>query len=792
MNVQIIGRCVIFGFCLIVSTTFAQQVDRVELGRLQTGAMVSFVRAVGGEWGIEISGGTAPRLTQQKPAQIEIFRNEENVRQLASGYQSVQKENNLIVARANVFSGSNSEFDVEDRWKISDAVLALNRKVRVTSTEDSTGFFSAIRLSTEPTVKWEGVNYLAPGLLYGEPHTNPRALGGSLYYNVKYFSIREDYLSAPMFGLSFHDGYWVAALDLAPNGATTMSETTAPATTPVIDGQIQFGALGAHEGTRGGIEFGFWLPGTTNEFSGGFFGGGQRTSNVIPVVRRRYHPVKAGFSQSYQVGFRFSKSESFRDMERDAWRWAWQSLNPKITPVDVEAVRHTLIDHLADRVLVVDGRAGIPFVIDAVSGKPGSFRPALMAQMFREFNAERGVSPHQNQELIDWAKSIGIDIDPEAAELDIWPMIVIGFCGKHVEVAEQLLLESDRDSGPRGQRLRKLGEMILESLIRIVPVSPPCGEGFDIRTGKPSAVHGGTAFTLRSWAEDMRMMIDLIRRERSHGHQYPEWFNWVKFYSDWLLTQQRKDGSFPMTWQDSTGAVKEGTTGVTSYAAVPLLVRMSEETGDKNYLTSAIRTADYIWTNFGSKCVFLGATGTPNVADKESGMLSTEAFLALYENTKENKWLEYAKTAGDYTESWIWIWNVPMPIGAKYADLGWKPGVPTIGVNGIGSNDIGGVDQYLDWAVPTYARLYKYTHDKHYLDVARILLHGTKAMLAIPGRTYDLKGPGWQQEHWRMGPIRGIGAHRTWLPWISVNHLHGITGLEEFDPVLYQQLSKGN
>ena len=48
-----------------------------------------------------------------------------------------------------------------------------------------------------------------------------------------------------------------------------------------------------------------------------------------------------------------------------------------MTPVDLEVVRRTLIDHLADRVLTVEDRAGIPFVIDAVSGKPGSFRPAL-------------------------------------------------------------------------------------------------------------------------------------------------------------------------------------------------------------------------------------------------------------------------------------------------------------------------------------------------------------------------------------------------------------------------------
>ena len=74
---------------------------------------------------------------------------------------------------------------------------------------------------------------------------------------------------------------------------------------------------------------------------------------------------------------------------------------------------------------------------------------------------------------------------------------------------------------------------------------------------------------------------------------------------------------------------------------------------------------------------------------------------------------------------------------------------------------------------------------------ARILLLNTKSMLALPGRTYDLRGPGWQQEHWSMSGTRGFGTHRSWLPWVSVNHLHGITGLEELDPALYQRLVKG-
>jgi hypothetical protein len=525
------------------------------------------------------------------------------------------------------------------------------------------------------------------------------------------------------------------------------------------------------------------------------------------------------------VAFRFGQGESFNGMERNAWRWAWQTLKPKTRPIDVESARKALLDHMADQTIVYEGRAGIPFVIDAQSGRPGSFRPAFVLrgrggapagppagaqpaggrgnpaaaggrgnapQGAPAANATAQVGPSgsrpavDTQELAAWAKTIGIDMDPNAAELNIWANIVIGFCGKHVEVAKQFLQESDRDPGPRGQRFRQLGNQIMDSLVRIVPMSPfLSGEGFNIRTGKLNAGAG-----LRSLSEDMRMLIDMLRYEKAHGRQHPEWFAWGKAYADALLKIQKDDGSFPSGWT-ATGEPRPGAT-VTSYAPGAFLVRMTEETGDKKYLDSAIRECEYVWANLASKSLYLGATGG-DVSDKEAGMLTLESFLSLYENTKDQKWLERAKAAGDYTETWIRVWNLPMPIGADPAGLGWKPGVPTIGANGIAANVPGEVDQYLDWSAPAYVKLYKYTNDAHYLDVARILLHDTKAMTALPGRTYDLKGPGWQQEHWRFGPgARGIGAHRTWLPWISVNHVHSITGIEEIDKALYQRLAKGN
>jgi hypothetical protein len=289
----------------------------------------------------------------------------------------------------------------------------------------------------------------------------------------------------------------------------------------------------------------------------------------------------------------------------------------------------------------------------------------------------------------------------------------------------------------------------------------------------------------------MSTMVDVIRREQSHGRQHPEWTAWVKGFAEWLLTAQRPDGSFPEGFEGSTGKSRSDSGG-TTYAGVPFLVRMSRDSDGGKYLEAAIRAANFVWSTYGIDGVYVGATGG-DVADKESGMLSMQAFLDLYGATKDRTWLDRAKSAADYTESYIWLWNVPMPTGLADSELGWKHGVSTVGVTGIASNVPGEVDEYLDWAAPIYAQLSKATGDEHYMDVARILVFNTKSMLALPGRTYDLLGPGWQQEHWRMGPnVRGIGAHRTWLPWISVNHIASIVGLEETDPALYQRMIAGN
>lgn len=732
-----LSRCMVLYFFLAGSCLFAQGADRVELGHLQTGPTVNFVRSAAGEWGIEITGGATPTISQNKPARLEVFRAEDDIQQLAAGYKTIQKSTAGIDARAEV-KYDRVVFRIVDHWSVLGSVLSVHRKVNVVGNSPG-GFDSTITFEVAPSIGWSDVSYMAPGALYGDPTYNgDRSPGGTLNYAGHHFFMREDILPAPLFALSFRNGTSVTVLDPSPRGDSTMEETKLTQAV-MTDARFQFGALGAWQKDNSPVEFGFWFPGTIN----GIYMGGP--PDAKERTARRYHPIVAGVTHTYEVSFRFGRDESFRDMTRNDWRWAWNTLKPPVYYIDVEQMRRVLIDHLESQAATIDGRTAIPFVMSTVTDK------------------------------LQWN----------------WTMAAMGFVGKNIECADQLLREGDRDHTERGQKMRQTGLAVIASMINALPTVPLQATGYDLATGKPYD-HIWLAPWLRNATEDMRVLMRAYRRERALGREHPEWFNWVKSYVDWLIQQQREDGSFPRRWKAGSSEVAEPT-GTTSYAPVPLLVMMSEETGDPKYQQSAIRAAEYIWTNWGSNGLYVGgASDNPNNTDKEAGMLSMEAFLSLYDSTKEVKWLERAKAAADFAESWIWIWNLPMPLDADDAQLHYKKGVPTVGVQGITARVAGSADEYLDWAVPSYAKLYNLTHDEHYLDVARVLLHDTKSMVALPGRQYDMKGIGWQQEGWRMGPGpngRGVGGHRFWLPWISSNHLYGINGLEEYDPALFTKIS---
>lgn len=714
----------------------------VTVADLPGGERFAVVRAEDRNWGVHILRDGQIDVGTPTPVTIELYKGEGNRETHHFGYSEYEVlPGGILVGRVNARIGD-AEFEVSDRWTTMRDVLRMERSVMVMA-DTSDAFLSGIKFFADSSVARDDFDVFAPGSIYGSTsHLTRNAIGGVDTYTSGGGEtwIREDRLPAPLFGLRFNDGASIALLNSRPDGSTISADSFDDAITTVISGQIQTGALGMRL-RDGKLRFGYVYPGSEGEvtYRGQAYPDGQELQ-----WRRRYHPVTRETRHQYQIDFRISNHDAIEDFSRSSWRWAWNTLDPAIEFHDIEVARRALIDMLAERVVTRDGRSGIPHFLSAPRGRFARNTMALM-----------------------------------------------GFTGKNIEAANYLLRESLEREGQEAAMLRRRGEAIIDSFVRIVDMSPPAGDGFDITVGEATVpLHRENILYLRSLSDGFKSLMQAIEREDALGIQHPDWLEWAKTFGNWLLTQQSGEGGFPRAWRPGTGVVAEPSPH-SSYNPIPFLVLLNRMTGESQYLDAAIRAGEFTW-NVSQRegRYFIGGTiDNPDVIDKEAGTLSLEAYLALYEETNDKQWLQRAQRAADFSETWIYIWNVPMPTDADPEDIHWKPGISTIGLQLISSGH-SLVDQYMAFDTDEYAKLYRYTGDPHYLEVARLLLHNTKTMLALPGREFDLKGPGWQQEHWSVAPHRGYGIHRGWLPWVTTSHLNGIFGIMDFDIELYQKLTR--
>lgn len=704
------------------------------------------LQAAEGEIALDTKGATLrvagqPRWRSPAPLQARILTADGGTPWVSGPYRTIASDGDAVVATGELELPGDGMLQISDRWRADGAIIRMARTATVERPGSARGFLTAFEFESAGPCDLDGVEPFLPAVMYGDNSFLPADAVGSRRHRdagITDFLVREDVLPAPL--AAARDkvcGAAIAVMHANPSGTTTVSDSTDLTAHTLVDGRFGFASLGFRE-VDGRLRIAFWYPGTEGGAARVHFDWGKR--RYLPHTwRGRYHPLSPGFSHAYECAIALARHETFPPFLRWTWRAAFDLLDPAVAEHDLAAVESAVITHLSGMVEgQPDGAVGVPFLVNAVTGR----------------------------------------VDDGFYGL--------GFCGRNEAIALHLLRVGHRDGNPE---FLEQGRKILDFWTsRTGPGFAPVAYRPDKKRfgGQDWFIHAranvppppeGEAASLRELAEGHLGCLRAWQIERDHGIDRPAWLAWCRGFGEWLVTQQQPAGGFPRWWRLDGSVLDPSATG--AFNAIPFLCELSAATRDAAFLQAASRAGEFLWSDPQTRGIFRGGTiDNPDVIDKEAASLSLEAFLALHRATGQARWLEAAIVAADVTATWIYLWNVPMPADADPDALDWKPGATTVGFQVVAIGG-GGGDEYLAFNAGDFARLAERAGDEHYRRIARILLHNTKSMLALPGRTFDLRGPGWQQEHWSMALNRGCGAHRAWLPWVTVCHLVGMAGYAE-------------
>lgn len=195
----------------------------------------------------------------------------------------------------------------------------------------------------------------------------------------------------------------------------------------------------------------------------------------------------------------------------------------------------------------------------------------------------------------------------------------------------------------------------------------------------------------------------------------PAWVAAAKGCADAFVRLYEHYGDFGQFVNVETGEMIFG--GTTSGASVVgALVMAWRHFGDEEYLSVAKNAGEKYYRNF----VFRGLTyGGPGEAlcapDSESCYAMVESMVLLYEATKEEKWLTYAKDSLHLLSSWVMPYAYQFPAECEFARLK---------INTVGSVFANVQNKHSAPGLCTASgdaiyKLYKYTGNEAYLNLLR-------------------------------------------------------------------------
>ncbi|MFC0472137.1 hypothetical protein ACFFHM_16920 [Halalkalibacter kiskunsagensis] len=217
----------------------------------------------------------------------------------------------------------------------------------------------------------------------------------------------------------------------------------------------------------------------------------------------------------------------------------------------------------------------------------------------------------------------------------------------------------------------------------------------------------------RTISEATLFMVRALQFEKQHGKNHSEWEKAVRSNLDFAVKCQREDGNFGSYYHCEEGTVEEwdGSGGILWIAA---LLEGAKYFNDDTYRQAAILAGEYYQRFVLNEFIYGAPEDVHLTPTSEDAYNAVVAYVLLYEENENEKWLRLSRTAADWMMTFRWTYNLEFPEFTMLRQLDFRS---------RGSDQASPSNQHLHnyglFCVPEMLRLWRYTKDNYYLDRTR-------------------------------------------------------------------------
>ncbi|MBQ2374426.1 MAG: hypothetical protein II299_04895 [Alistipes sp.] len=359
-----------------------------------------------------------------------------------------------------------------------------------------------------------------------------------------------------------------------------------------------------------------------------------------------------------------------------------------------------------------------------------------------------------------FAKNRWIDFGGEAVGFDMYEPslqkeIVMGWCGQAASPGYALQVLAERLNDPA------IEEMVQRSLdfLSTYPVDEMSGM-FKLRYNG-SAYHGSDHVSCGQGMYNFAKAITAARKNKRYDTS--KWEEFLRKACDGQARRILNNGWSPRSTDEA-------------FYVAPLVIA-SKLFKNKQYLAAAEKASQlYADRHLKMNGCYWGGTLDATCEDKEGSWAAFQAFINMYEQTKEQKYLDWAKHAMDVCLSYVVVWDIPLPAGRladyNFRSTGWT----------VVSPQNQHIDVYGVLFAPEVYRMGKYLKDERLCDLSKVM-YRTCFQLT---NAYGSQGEQLQQtnfaQHGDMSNVHKLrgGYSEGWTVfWITAHFLNAAARFEE-------------